>query len=113
MGMGIGQRRTGTATASGIVELAFDPDYSRGTDVVKAWLGVDAYDHISLQVRDLAGEIALEGNNGDPTDADDWYEIDSLTADGVTTISDFPVSFLRVNAKSITSGTAVVHLNLE
>lgn len=112
--MDIQQRRTGTATATGVVSLLpTAPDYSRGEDVV-TWLPVGAYNYMALQVEGLDGEVALQGCNGpDPTVAGDWYDLGTVTADGVIHVADKAIDFVRVNVTTLTSGTPTVHLSLE
>jgi hypothetical protein len=111
--MGPQESFRGTATATGVVTMNPDQDFTRGKRSWSAWLGVTGYKHIALQVEGLDGAIELQGNNGDPEEASEWYTIAQLTTDGRTVVSDDPIAFVRVNVTTLTSGTPSVLLMLE
>ena len=112
-GMGPQESFRGVGTATGVVLMSPDPDYTRGKRSWSAWLGVTGYKYIALQVEDLDGAIELQGNNGDPETAGEWYTIEELTADGRIVVSDDPVNFIRINVTTLTSGTPLALLSLE
>ena len=111
--MGYWRRFKGTAAASGVVAMNPDPDYSMGKEQWDAWIGVMGVRRISLQADGLDGAVLLEGNNGDPDTAGEWYTLDTLNADGAVIVADEAVSFVRVNKSVHTSGTVTCVLTLE
>lgn len=111
--MGPQENFRGTASATGVVTMTTDPDYTNGKRTFSAWLGVAGYEYISLQVEDLDGAIELQGNNGDPDTAGEWFTIEELTVDGRIVVSEDPINFIRVNATTVTSGTLTAILTVE
>lgn len=103
----------GEAGATGVVPMSQDPDFSMGKNEITAWLGVSGVKHIALQVDGLDGAVELQGCNGRPEVAGEWYTIEELTADGRIIVNDDPVDFVRVNKTTHTSGTMTAMLTLE
>lgn len=106
-------RYRGTATTTGMVTMRPDPDYTRGKADWSAWMGVTPYRRFALQVDGLDGTVELQGNNGRPDVAGEWYTLDTITADGVVVVLEDPVDFIRVNCTVLTSGTPVCMLTME
>lgn len=107
------RRYRGEATATGVVTLAQHPDFSNGKDEITAYLGVMGVRHMALQVEGLDGTIELQGNNGNPNTAAEWYTVGELTADGRIVVNEDAINFVRVNVTAISSGTVIAMLTLE
>ena len=107
------RRYRGEATATGVMPIVQYPDFSNGKDQINAYLGVMGVRQIALQIDGLDGTVELQGNNGNPNTAGEWYTIEELAADGRIIKLDDPVDFIRVNVTAITSGTTVAMLTLE
>lgn len=56
-----------------------------------------------------AATVSIQGNEGDPSVAGDWYDISTVSASGVVK-DDRHVTFTRVNVDAYTSGTIAVRL---
>jgi hypothetical protein len=90
-----------------------DPDYSMGKEEWSAWIAVMGVTRFSLQVTGLSGVVKLQGNNGNPAEAGEWYDLETLNADGEAVVAEEAVSFIRVNKSTHTSGTVTCVLTLE
>lgn len=111
--MGIWKRYRGTRGASGVVAMNPDPDYSMGKEGWSKWIGVMGIERFSLQVDGLSGVVTLEGNNGNPEEAGEWYSLGTINSDGNLVVAEKAVSFLRVNKTTHTTGTVICILTLE
>jgi hypothetical protein len=106
------RRYRGSAAAAGVVTMLAEPDYSGGADKFVAWLATMNVKRFDLQVEALAGSVSLEGCNGRPSVADEWFVLGTISADGRIVVVDQQVDFVRVNKTVHTSGTAVCMLTL-
>lgn len=107
------EKYRGTAEATGVVRMFPDPNFNTAHTGFGSWIGVMGVRHMALQVVDLDGAVELQGNNGDPNEAGEWYTIEELTEDGRIIVNDDPVNFIRVNVTTLTSGTPTLLLDLE
>lgn len=107
------RRYRGTAAASGMVTMHPEPDYSMGKESFTAWLATMGVKTFDLQVEGLDGVVSLEGCNGRPGEASEWYVLGSLSADGRVVAVDQSVDFVRVNKSTHTSGTVICMLTME
>lgn len=103
----------GSATATGVVPMVSEADYSGGKRAFTAWLGTDGYDRFTLVTSAGVGTTALEGCNGDPDVAAEWYSLGTITDDGELAVVDQAVRFIRVNVTAYTSGTLDPVLTVE
>lgn len=107
------RRLRGTANAPGVVTLREEPDYSNGKYTYSGWIASMGVGHFALQVEGLNGTVELQGCNGRPEEATEWYTIEELAADGRIIVNEDLVNFVRVNATTINSGTMIAMLSLE
>lgn len=107
------RRYRGTSAAEGLVPMNPEPDYSMGKEGFTAWLATMGVKTFDLQVEGLDGVVSLDGCNGRPGEADEWYVLGSLDEDGRIVVVDQSVDFVRVNKSTHTSGTVICMLTLE
>lgn len=106
------RRYRGEGVAEGMVTMFAEPDYSMGEEKFSAWLGTMGVKRFDLQVDGLSGTVLLEGCNGRPGEAGEWYTLGTLSADGKIVLVDIAADFIRVNKSVHTSGTAVCMLTM-
>jgi len=119
--MKIALRKQGTVSATGVVPLdPVAPDYSMGAERISAWLSAQAYDKITASTTDndpggtaYTGTVLVEGNNGNPTEADDWFTVGTLTDVAQVDVTDQAIQFVRLRSTVLTSGTATAFLVME
>ena len=106
------RRYRGESTAAGMVTMFAEPDFSMGEEKFTAWLGTMGVKRFDLQVDTLTGTVLLEGCNGRPDVAGEWYTLGTLSGDGKIELVDIAADFIRVNKSIHTSGTVVCMLTM-
>lgn len=100
----------GTRNSTGLITLKQDPVgffVDQGsTSVYVADTPLTTWD---IQLTGTA-TVSVQGNEGNPTVAADWYDISTINSSGVVKDSRH-TTFTRVNVDAYTSGTVTVRLS--
>ena len=100
---------TGSSTSTGTIALKLENIGFYSDDGTAAVYVADT----PLTTWDIqiggAATVSIQGNEGDPDAAGDWYDISTVSASGVVK-DDRHTTFTRVKVDSYTSGTVAVRL---
>jgi hypothetical protein len=103
------RRFTGSSTSTGSVTLKqYDVGFSVDNGSTSVYVADTPLTTWDIQIGGAA-TVTIQGNEGNPDTAGDWYDISTVTASGVVK-DDRHTTFTRVKVDSYTSGSVNVRL---